>query len=331
MKNTILKTAAAVMMAASAISCNKSEVTPADAADTGTAEISVIVNSCPFGVKAALSEDNERKVNNVQVFIFREDGSLDAYTSSEASSDVKVSCTTGRRSVKAIVNAPDLSGISRLADLQKSMSSLSDNTLTSFVMTGSKELDVNADQTLHLNVSRIAARLAVEKVSVAFTSQAYRNMDMKIRRIYAVNVAGNASYDLSAAPSVWYNKRAYESSAVDALVIDSAADGTISEDRPYTTPSFFYVYPNPTEQDSQAEVFSARHTRIVVETELGGTTYYYPITIGNIVRNKKYTVTGLTITRPGSIDPDVPVTSSECSFSISVNDWEEGSEEEWTI
>lgn len=331
MKNTILKTATAVMMAASAISCNKSEVTPAETAGTGTAEISVMVSSCPFGVKAALSEENERKVNNVQVFIFREDGSLDAYTCSEASSDVKISCTTGRRSVKAIVNAPALSGISRLADLQKSMSSLSDNTLTSFVMTGSKELDVNADQAIQLNVSRIAARLAVEKVSVAFTSQAYRNMDMKIRRIYAVNVAGNASYDLSAAPSVWYNKRAYESSAADALVIDTATDGAISEDKPYTTPSFFYVYPNPTEHDSQAEEFSARHTRIVVETELGGTTYYYPITIGNIARNKKYTVTGLTITRPGSIDPDVPVTISECSFSISVNDWEEGSEEEWTI
>lgn len=330
MKKSILITAAAVCMAAAAVSCSKSDVPSEHSTDLKAAEISVQVSSDAFRSKAVLSEDNEKKINNVQIFVFREDGALDAYASSDSGSGIKLSCTTGQRTVKAVVNAPDLSLISRMSDLNSSVSKLSDNTLTNFVMTGSKEVSVNADQTVQLTVSRLAARLAVEKVSVAFTSQAYRNMEMKVTGIYAINVAGDASYDLSAAPAVWYNKKAYATSEADALLHD-AADAVLVENTPYEANSVFYVYPNPTADDSQADEFSARHTRIVVETSLGGTTYYYPITVGGIERNKKYTIRNLTITRPGSIDPDVPVTSGECSFTITVSDWEEGFEKEWTI
>lgn len=199
MKKTFVMAAAAVSMAAFAISCNKSEVASENIAEE-TAEISVRVSSSAFIGKTALSENNEQKVNNVQVFVFRGNGELDAYASSDTKADIKLSCTTGSKIVKAVVNAPDLSSISKMKDLNSSITSLTDNSLTNFVMTGSDNIDLNTDQTLTVYVSRIAARLAIEKVSVNFTSQAYRNMDMKIHRIYAVNVAGNTSYDLSAAP-----------------------------------------------------------------------------------------------------------------------------------
>ena len=331
MKKSFVMAAAAVSMAAFAISCNKSEVASENITDGKTAEISVRVSSSAFTGKAVLSEDNERKINNVQVFVFRTNGALDAYTCSDTKSDIKLSCTTGSKIVKAVVNAPDLSSISKMEDLQNSITSLTDNSLTNFVMTGSEGLDVKTDQSLTINVSRIAARLAIEKVSVNFTSQAYRNMDMKIHRIYAVNVAGNTSYDLSSAPTVWHNQKALQTSTLDAMLMDDVADVKVTEEQPYTTGSYFYVYPNKVSEEPQDEAASARPTRIVVETILGETTYYYPITIGNIAANTKYTISNLTITRPGSLDPDIPVTSKECSFTISVNNWNEGPTEDVTI
>lgn len=330
MKKTFVMAAAAVSMAAFAISCNKSEVASENIAEE-TAEISVRVSSRAFIGKAALSENNEQKVNNVQVFVFRGNGELDAYASSDTKADIKLSCTTGSKIVKAVVNAPDLSSISKMKDLNSSITSLTDNSLTNFVMTGSDNIDLNTDQTLTVHVSRIAARLAIEKVSVNFTSQAYRNMDMKIHRIYAVNVAGNTSYDLSAAPTVWHNQKALQTGAPDAMLMDDVADVKVTEEQPYTTGSYFYVYPNKVSEEPQDEAATARPTRIVVETILGETTYYYPITIGNIAANTKYTISNLTITRPGSLDPDIPVTSKECSFTISVNNWSEGPTENVTI
>ena len=69
MKKSILITAAAVCMAASAVSCSKSDVTSENATDLRTAEISVQVSSDAFRSKAMLSEDNEKKINNVQIFV----------------------------------------------------------------------------------------------------------------------------------------------------------------------------------------------------------------------------------------------------------------------
>lgn len=324
------------LMAMGACACNRDIPIPQTGLATEkNAELTINVCSSGYMSKAALSAENEAKINNLQLFVFREDGNLDAYANSDTYSDVKLSCTTGKRTIFALVNAPDKSEVTTLGALNQSVSHLADNSLTNFVMTECLEKNITSDQAINLEVSRLAARLSIGKITADFTSPAYRNMELKIKGIYAINVVGDMSYDRTATPSTtpttWYNKRLYESSDVDALVHERLEDVSIKAGNPYTTPAYFYVYPNSTTLDSQTSPFSARLTRLVVETELGGSTYYYPITISNIECNKKYTVTNLTITRPGSIDPDVPMTSGECTFSISVSDWEEGTTQDYTI
>ena len=133
------------------------------------------------------------------------------------------------------------------------------------------------------------------------------------------------------APTTWFNKMAYTTSDVDALLYADAIDTKITEATPYDTPTSFYTYPNSTQTDSQAEEFSARFTRVVVETTLGGKTYYYPVSIENIESNKYYNIKNLTITRPGSLSPDTPVSSLECTVSIEVKEWGHGMEKDFTI
>jgi hypothetical protein len=57
-----------------------------------------------------------------------------------------------------------------------------------------------------------------------------------------------------------------------------------------------------------------------VEAEVGGYTYYYPITLTDIAPNTAYCY-NLTITRLGSESPDVPVSDCEVKVSVTVKDW----------
>ena len=325
---TILMVASAAILAG-AVSCNKTD-SPAQTEGT-PAELTLNISNGAF-TKAAINDANENKVNNVQIFVFRKDGELDAYATSTQKNDIKVSCTTGPKDVYALVNAPDGSKISKKSELEATTSKLSDNSLTNFVMIGSKPIDMTPSVNETIMVSRIAARLTVRKITAAFTSQAYKQMEFKVNRIYVVNAAGDVNYKLEKkAPTTWFNKMAYTTSDVDALLYADDIDTKITEATPYDTPTSFYTYPNSTQTDSQAEEFSARFTRVVVETTLGGKTYYYPVSIENIESNKYYNIKNLTITRPGSLSPDTPVSSLECTVSIEVKEWGQGMEKDFTI
>ena len=329
MKNSkMLVMAALTAIITGSTSCNKTEVPSIK--EGNPAVLHVNVCSARF-TKASLSEDNEKKVDDVQILVFRKDGELDAYAKSSATENIKISCTTGAKDIFALANAPDLSSVSKLSEYNDMKSSLSDNSLDHFVMTGKVSMELGASSSVSIPVKRIVSRISIDKVAANFTSAAYKAKEFKVTGIYVVNVAGDINYKGDSEPTIWYNKMKHETSAVDNLLYEKIQDGTVTAAAPYSRTSCFYVYPNGTAEDSQAEAFSARHTRLVVETTLGGITYYYPVTIPQIESNKTYSVKALTVTRPGSLSPDIPVSSAECTFSISVSDWEEGSSEDYTI
>ena len=319
-------TSSLAVMAALSTSCDKNTVTPATTA--GKASLTVNINGSNF-TKASASETSEKQIGNVQIFVFRKNGELDAYASSSEKSGIKLSCTTGEKDIYAIVNAPDLSTLSSRTELLSTKSKLTDNSIGNFVMTGDITKVIGANETLDISVSRIVSRLSVSKVSAKFTSEAYRKKDFKVTRIYATNVAGDINYGLDSSPESWLNKRGYATSSADALLYEDIEDTVITEEQPYTKQADFYVYPNALTSDTDGS--DARVTRIVIETTLGGITYYYPILVTGIESNKTYTIRNLTVTRPGSADPDTPVSSEECSFSITVKDWEEGTSQDLTI
>lgn len=324
---------AAIAVTATGISCNREKLCVPDSQlpETRTTVTFSLTGDAGIQTKAALSTSNEAKVNTVQIFAFKSDGLLDAYTSSTQSSGIQMQCSTGEKDFVAIVNAPDLSSVSGRDDLMKSATKLSDNSLTGFVMSGSVTATVSASANIEIPVKRIVARIGIGSITAEFKSSAYAAMDFIITRIYVINVAGNTDYEVTASPSDWYNKLKYEKSDLDAMLYDDITDTKVTKDKPYTTADYFYVYPNPTASDTQTKPFSARFTRLVIETTLGGTTYYYPISIGNIERNKTYTVSSLKVTRPGSTDPDIPVSSEDCTFSIRIEPWESGSDIDITI
>ena len=112
---------------------------------------------------------------------------------------------------------------------------------------------------------------------------------------------------------------------VEANLIYEPLTGTIG-DTGITTPYFFYCYSNETDDTPSC-------TKLVLQADLDGVTYYYPILINQenygytstngyygVRRNTTYSY-GITVTRPGTLDPNVPLVPGSLELTINVDDW----------
>ena len=308
MKKSIFAFAAAL---AALVACNKNDVAPMQPQNQESlVPCELTVGICGSMTKAtAVTKENEAKVNNLQVFVFRGDD-LDAYASVDNAMELTLSCTAGERVVYALVNAPDYSAVPGKAALLAKVSELSANSLTNFEMVGSKTVTLPQSEKVSIDVNRIASRVVLKKVTRNFTSAALQSLDFTVNAIYIINVAGNTSYDLTAAPAAWYNVAKYNNEL--AALMHDAVDSKIVNGQSYGTQHAFYSYPNDA---------TSKTTRLVIETTLGTTKYYYPINLPAMESNKSYEIAEVTITRPGSDDPDVPVSFEDATFSINVIDW----------
>lgn len=308
MKKLIFAFAAAL---AALVACNKNEATPMQP----QRQESLVPCELTVGISGAMTKatavttENEAKVNNLQIFVFRGDD-LDAYASVDNAKELTLSCTAGERVVYALVNAPDYSAVPGKAALLAKVSELSANSLTNFEMVGSKSVTLPQTGTVSIDVNRIASRVVLKKITRNFTSAALQALDFTVDAIYLVNVAGNTSYDLTAAPATWYNV-AENKGELGSLLVDTPAY-PIAQGQAYDTAHTFYAYPND---------LAVNTTRIVIETTLGTSKYYYPINLPEMAANKSYEIAEVVLTRPGSDNPDEPVSFADATFSINVIDW----------
>ena len=300
-----------------AASCTKNELIPTPV--TQDTEPCMVTFSAVDEATKATTGTDDAKINNLQVFVFLGDN-LDVYGSASASS-VSIQCTPGTRNIVIIANGPDLHTVTTKTALLATTSLMSNSSVTSMEMIGSKTETLSAsNKTISIPVSRLGARVVVSSIKKNFSSAALQALTFKVKRIYLVNVAGDCKYGGgSYTPTVWYNKMKHDAEQ-SAMTLDSP-DATVSNTTKYTTVHTFYAWPNPTSTDSESTTWSARHTRLVIETQLGNDTFYYPISLPALESNKSYNIAEVNITRPGSSSPDVPVSFLDCSFSVTVTGW----------
>ncbi|MGN1233851.1 MAG: fimbrial protein [Candidatus Cryptobacteroides sp.] len=336
MKKTIIyfaRTAFVAIALLAGTSCSETEKETAGIND-GKVVLTVNLDSgsdLSMTTRASLDAAGEKKINNVQIFVFnKEDGSLDSYHNGSESKQIKIRCTTGKKRIFSIINAPSLSSYTDTTALMAQTTSLRDNSIGGFVMTGRASATLPAQSTVNLSVSRITSRVCIKSISVDFTSEGYKNMEFIIKSIYMINVAGDTDYNATATPNTWYNQSKHLDDSMDALLYKSI-NSSLTSTSALTPNEYFYVYPNPTASDNSDKPFTPRYTRLVIEATLGGTTCYYPISLKGLERNKTYTVSSLKITRPGSDDPDKEITSAECPFNIEVEEWITGTDQNLVI
>jgi hypothetical protein len=171
-------------------------------------------------------------------------------------------------------------------------------------------------------VRRIVARVSVEKITTDY-KYSLASEDLTVQGIYLINVAGDNTYEATAAPASWVNQLGHKDAAYDALLYD-AVTATVNNSTPYTVEHVFYPYPNPTEKANYGDEWAPRHTMLVVEVTFEGKKGYYPVELPILERNKTYVINELKIThRPGD-KPYKPIETGEAVVQITVSDWEVG-------
>ena len=230
-------------------------------------------------------------------------------------------------------------------------------------MMGSSSMRFSVDEnTLSITVKRIAARVRLVKVTNNLPAAAG---DVKIKNVFLSNVAGEWSDAEGFKCETWYNKygRTLDMTLADAgtykfpfvnadnaecadatfksLTIDDN-EVTIEAAGSYTTPVSLYCYANnsttvPDGFDNDYgtwKTFAGQHTMLVVETKIGGVTYYYPIDLNKritdssggfpgIERNKSYDVS-LTINNYGTSEPNQEISTLTAGYTVEVGNWDDG-------
>lgn len=293
-------------------------------------EVTVQINGTMMTKSTGNTYANESKVSNLQILAFDANGEIEGYRSVDNETSVTLMSTSGEKTVWAIVNAPSLASITTLDALKGTLTTLEDNALDNFIMTGSITEDLTDGAVLAITVRRIVARVSVAKITAAFPdTPTYEGKTLKLTGIYMLNVAGGVNYDLSGAPSQWYNKLKHEDDAADVFLYD-ALDQTLANNASYAVEHAYYPYPNNVDTsvkdiaEADRGTWSARRSILCIEVEFDGQTGYYPVEMPVIERNKTYTIDEVVITRLPSDKPYDPIDTGVATVSITVQEWELG-------
>ena len=271
------------------------------------------------------SFDKEKSVNSIQVSVFDKNGNY-VTGGQNSGSTLELNVPVGVDSFKvcALANSKnkvyDINTIPSLLAC-KSEFGKADGLLEMFSLREDAKLE--SGSTCSLKVKRFVAKVEIDAVKDSISYGHTLSLD----RIYLINVGASADFKFNADPSamVYRQLGGFNPSETDIVAFTKDTVGyAFSDEELYSTPHFFYCYPNPT----VTETGSARFTRLVVEATLNGSKYYYPVNITGggegISSNKLYKVTQMTITGPGSLSPDTPVSKQNLTFNIEVLDWDNG-------
>lgn len=311
-------------------------------ADEGSIIISVRGSDGPLTKADANVDpiDKESAIDSIQTFIFSSDGSLyrriclkdNQFT--ESLNRVK----TGIYSIVAVANAPALTAITTRSELENTAINLGMNDPQSgFLMFGADTVEViagNSAAQSTVTVSRYVGRVRLVSVKNNLPS-AYGSM--RVDYAFLANAYGCWNYGALGVPDTYVNLAGRTKSPDPVLITESAqaeypaltfkalsqnvatgATGDVGEP--------FYTLPNrhAAGADGFTATTSGEHcARLVVHVSYGSQGWYYPVTIGNLERNKTYDVS-FSISGPGVSDPDQQVTNGSLSVTIDVDTWKSG-------
>ena len=256
--------------------------------------------------------------------------------------------------VAAVVNPPvtaadALAAVRERGDLDRIPVDLGDNDPTSaFVMYGSPAVAVQVNAAgeatpVSVTVRRLVSRVRLVSIKCGI-APAFGALD--VEHVFLEN--GHSSWNLTASLSAsdYYNYAGRakgmndrpagpfcDESTVEYPGLVSAYGNPLAE-IPYGTvwtnggrPLRFYTFENDLAA-GEADHFDGAtdgpvYTRLVVRTSFGGRSYWYPVTIGPVLRNRSYDVT-LEITGPGSDDPNKEPKTGTLTVDVTVYGWEPG-------
>jgi len=326
----------AAVAALLACSCEKNQVVGNDVNESaGEANLSFSIALPDEGTKASYADarDYENKIAGVQVLVFDGvTGNIDKVFPVGSSMKGSVSTTLGKKKIWAIANPPiDYYEIANENDLKNQVVSLGDNIMAGklFVMAGSEEVQLTAGgDTVEVNVSRLASRVCLNKVSVALPA---KYQEVELSYVYLSNVREYKNYGGDKQTDSWVNRLGrVNSSIIDGETVTASIEGltaskpaeVIENGSSYqpSVPILLYAMPNGSAPTDLI-------TTLVAVVKIEGKKYYYPVVLNSapLKSNESYSVS-MTIASLGSDDPNKPVEKSALDVEINVEPWASGAE-----
>lgn len=314
---------AAAMLTLCLAGCNgrQDAETPAD----NLIHTTIRITGSPDTRVTDVTPAEEDNIKNLQIFVFDEGGAKEYYLDAGASSTGDIVTKEGKKTVMAVVNAPNMESIGTRTALLTKSSLLSENSLGSMVMTGEVEAVLQDGGSIAIPVTRIISKVMIKKVTSAFTSSNNASKEFRIKSIYLLNVAGDNTYAATSEPTIWYNKLMEgrnDPACQSFQLLSDPVNATIPYRSSYTKEHSFYCYPNLISNESFESAWSPRHTMLVIDASLGGEQTYYPIELPVIGRNKCIIIEELVVTKKGSDYPYVPVRDGSCTVTVQVVQWD---------
>ena len=245
---------------------------------------------------------SQAEVRHADIFIYdAETGILDAWQSWDGEGDL-VTCSSARRDriAVAVANLPDreyrLDEIRTLEDLSKLRCSLSEDHPDAPVMTGQLRVGDGYDETGVMELSPLSCRISLRSLKTDFSGRAYAGAQVENVRIFLTGAGCETR--------LFPEEDGYPSS------YDTLPDASPETD--------LFCYANPAVEEGPGSPL----TRLVIQADLLGQTWYYPITIPEPQRNHSY-VFDVTLTMTGARTPDEPVDPAAARVGLTVRGWDE--------
>lgn len=260
-------------------------------------------------------------IGNADFFVYEDNatGYLDSYLHlNNPGERVEIASRSGNKRFVAIANAGDgtfiYNDIVSYEGLGSIYSHLSDEIPETPLMSGEASGRAGRDG-LDLVLRPLMARVRINSFFVDFIGKTYSASEFRNPRAYLINVSGMCPMSGEyAAPVEILNQGRLDERGCMSM---SRPDLLLCDD---VTGHPLFCYPC----DGTESAPGYCTTRLVVEGDIDGVTYYYPINVGGgkVERGQSY-VYDITITRPGMTDPDIPIEKTMAKVEMHIENWEE--------
>lgn len=310
-----------------------------DTADSGADDIPVMIR-----LEDAVSGQFP-DCEALDIFIFNDDGlqRLDSYQRIEPSGMEKITAASrkGEKIIAAVANSridkSGWSGINSLDALRSKVAVLQKENPGKPLMSGMTYAEMGTDAACTIKMQPLLSEIHIRSIRCDFSGKPYSGEKMQNVKVYLTNVnAGAQIFSQSGfMPQQIVNAGRLSESDLASFIhpemLMKRLDSPVGNETVLPELSL-YCYPNDCREESAGSPF----TRFVIEGEISGHRYYYPININReenmengtgIGRNSRY-VYDITITCTGTDDPDIIADPGMIRLSCGILPWTEHGEDE---
>ncbi|MCI1785465.1 MAG: fimbrial protein [Bacteroidales bacterium] len=294
--------------------------------------------------KIDICKPENTDIDNLDIFIFNDDSlmRLDSYQriNNPVNSYVEAASRHGRKIIFVVANFNDKNNwkdISSYESMKSRLSELSEENPCKPVMSGEIHMETEKDKSCSINLEPLMAQIHLNSLCCDFHNKPYKGKKLENIKIYLTNVnfVCGLLREKNYRPTVMVNCGGLEEKAVSRMAFPELLLKEMKKDvgeNVVFPEGDFYCYPN----NSDEETIGSPHTRLVIEGEIEGRKYYYPIDINEtgfgyasgkkgLDRNTRYSL-DVTITRTGTDDPDSPAETGIVGIECSAVPWNEKEE-----